>query len=70
MKQPKLLVKARDAMNRRLYNNESFVLMTIYESFVLMTIYRVFVISNFHFTIQSIADASVISGTSRRFFIR
>ncbi|MEH1788245.1 MAG: hypothetical protein V7L23_22345 [Nostoc sp.] len=32
-------VKARDAMNRRLYNNQSFILMAIY---------RVFVISNFH----------------------
>ncbi|MEH2227970.1 MAG: hypothetical protein V7L03_33240 [Nostoc sp.] len=33
------MVKARDAINRRLYNNQSFVLTAIY---------RVFVIYNFH----------------------
>ncbi|MEH2450092.1 hypothetical protein [Nostoc sp.] len=33
-------VKARDAMNRRLYNNQSFVETAIYRVFVM--IYRVF----------------------------
>ncbi|WP_335201470.1 hypothetical protein [Nostoc sp.] len=33
-------VKAKDAMNRRLYNNQSFVLTAIYRVFVM--IYRIF----------------------------
>ncbi|MDZ7952312.1 hypothetical protein [Nostoc sp. DedQUE09] len=33
-------VKARDAMNRRLYNNQSFVLTAIYRAFVM--IYYIF----------------------------
>ncbi|MEH1978246.1 MAG: hypothetical protein V7L27_02880 [Nostoc sp.] len=39
-------VKARDAMNRRLYNNQPFVLTAIYRVFVM--IYRNFAIYNFH----------------------
>ncbi len=48
----KTAIKARDAMNRRLYNNQSFVETAIYRVFmmyrVFMIIYPIFAIYNCH----------------------
>lgn len=41
-----ILVKTRNAMNRRLYNNQSFVETAIYRVFVM--IYRILAIYNSH----------------------